>query len=652
MLSAWAGAAPSVAAALLALLLPGLAVAWAAGLRGTALWGLATPLSVSVVALSAVVAPWLGLRWGPVPVLLGTVAALPAALLVRRLAGGVGPREPRGVRVAAAVAAGVGSAAGALAVARGIGDPDRWPQTFDAVFHLNAVHRALETGTVSSLGVGSLAAPDRPSAFYPAAWHGLAALVAEVTGVGAVVAASAVAVAVAVLWPLGCLLLVRVAVGPSLPALVAAGVLAAGAGAAPFLLLSYGTLWPNALGTLLLPGALALAAAAAGVARRDPVGARRAWLLGLAVLPGLALAHPNVVVTAGLAAVLLVGAALEHRRRAGRLGGWRLSAAAAGWVALAAAAVWALGWSPAFAAQRATDWRARESLAQAAGEALLLAPQRLPVPALLAALAVTGLVVALRDPLLRWLAVCHLAACLLFVLAAGSDAPLGEALTGAWYNDAFRLGALLPVTGVPLAAVAVERGWALLTQTRPRLRLAAASGPWRGDVRPYAAVAAAVVAAAVLTQGFSVRENARVVGAWYRGTGLVGVEEQALLDRLAREVPEGTVVAGNPWNGSALTGALGDRAALFPHLNGAWGSDRTLLATSLADAADDPRVCEAAARLRVGYVLTGPSGFWTGDRRQRRYPGLEVAGRPGFEQVDSGGRLSLHRLVACRATAG
>jgi hypothetical protein len=112
------------------------------------------------------------------------------------------------------------------------------------------------------------------------------------------------------------------------------------------------------------------------------------------------------------------------------------------------------------------------------------------------------------------------------------------------------------------------------------------------------------------------------------------------------------VVAGNPWNGSALTGALGDRAALFPHLNGAWGSDRTLLATSLADAADDPRVCEAAARLRVGYVLTGPSGFWTGDRRQRRYPGLEVAGRPGFEQVDSGGRLSLHRLVACRATAG
>lgn len=633
----WLAAAPAVAAAMLVLVVPGGAVGWAVGLRGIPAWGAAAPLSVTVVALAAVGADLVGVRWGVAPVVGATALAAAAAWSLGRLLGAPRPADPRWLRGSGLSAMALGAGLCAAAVVTGVGSPDRVPQTYDAVFHLNAVQRALETGTVSSLRIGTLSSPERHSAFYPGAWHAVTALVAE-TGVSPVVAASAVSVALALVWPFGCVALVRQAIGPRLPALVAGGLLAGAFGAAPFLLLSYGTVWPNALGTVLLPPVLAAMVTAVGLSPRPAVDRRRSAVVVLAAVPALALAHPNVVVALAVYAVPLTAAALAWgpwRGRTLRAHGLRWGT----WLLGCGVLLWVVTGSSLFAATRGTDWRAAESLAQAAGEGLAVAPRGLPVAAVAAALSLVGLAAAALRPQLRWLFGCHIAVLGLFVLAAGSDSGLSQALTGPWYNDAFRLGALLPVTAVPLAALGVA---GLSRWATHRL-------PVRGRRRAPLVAAGAVLSTAALAglQGASVGTNGAVVQRWYGHAALAGPAEQRLFDELRDVVPAGSVIAGNPWNGSALAEAVGGRKVLFPHLSGSWGSERTTLASSLVDVRTDPVACAAAKRLRVEYVLAGPSDFWRGDRRQRLYAGLDVSPAAGFEPVAHGGRLTLYRVPTC-----
>ena len=634
----WTAAAPAVAAALATLLVPGLAVGWALGLRGIPVWGAAAPQSVTVLALGAVAADLLGVAWGAAPAAGAALLATLAAWGLGRLLGPRGDGDPRWLQGTALSAALLGAGLCAAAVVTGIGTPDRVPQTYDAVFHLNAVQRALETGSVSSLRLGTLSSPERHAAFYPGAWHAVTALVAS-SGVTPVVAASAVSVALGAVWPLGCVALVRQALAPRLPALVSAGLLAGAFGAAPFLLLSYGTVRPNALGTVLLPPVLGALVTALDLSPRPVVARRRSAVVVVGALPALVLAHPNVVVTTAVYAVPLTAAALAKdpwggqspSRRGLPWGGWALGCVGLFWVVTG---------SSLFAATRGTDWRAAESLAQAAGEAVLVAPRGLRVAALAATLVLVGAVTAARTARLRGLLGCHLVTAALFVLAAGSDSHLAQALTGPWYNDAFRLGALLPVTAVPLAALGVAEVARWVAQRVP----VGVTG------RRHLLAGAAVVVTAALAglQGASVGVNAGVVGQWYGDAALAGPAEQRLFAELRHMVPAGSIIAGNPWNGSALAEAVGGREVLFPHLSGSWGSDRSTVASSLVDVRTDPAVCAAARRLGVDFVLAGRSAFWRGDSRQRLYAGLDVSTDAGFRPVARGGRLTLYRVPNCQ----
>ena len=270
-------------------------------------------------------------------------------------------------------------------------------------------------------------------------------------------AANAVALAAAaVAWPLGCVALTRVAIGPAPAALAAAGALAGGVAASPVLLTGYGTLWPNALATALLPACLALLADLLDLGPRPTVPRPAGWALLAASAVGLGLAHPNAVVS-----LLVLGTAALVVGWWGR--GVRARALS---LAVAATVGWVVLLSPAFDAQRGTSWPARERMPQALGEWLALAPQRVPIPAVVAGLALVGCLVAAVRPGLRWLLAVHVTAGGLFVLVAGSDGRLARLVSGAWWDDPFRLAAVLGVAGVPLAAVGLD---AVLRRARARL---------------------------------------------------------------------------------------------------------------------------------------------------------------------------------------
>lgn len=627
----WVDAVPALGAALALVVVPGLLVVLVAGVRGVLAAALSPVLSVAVVAGTAVAAQMMGVRLGLAALVAGTAGALLVVGAVRcagRSTRGEEEVEADGWRPLWAGLLGAGAAAVALAVglARGMGAADRWPQTFDAVFHLSAVDHVQRTGDGSALTLGTIVVPGQASSFYPAAWHDLVALVASWTGLTAPVAANAVAlVAAAVVWPLGCVALTRVALGPSPVALTAGAALAGAVSASPVLLTGYGTLWPNALATALLPACLALLADLVGLGPSRAVPRWVGWPMLGAGAAGLALAHPNAVVT-----LAVVGGAALVVGWWGR-GVWRRAAS----LVAALAVGWVVTLSPAFDAQRATSWPARQRASQALGEWLLLAPQRVPIPLLVAGLALLGCVVAARRPALRWLLAAHLTAGALFVLVAGSDGRLSRLVSGAWWDDPFRLAALVGLAGVPLAALGVDTvvRWATVRLPRPA-------------ALPALVPLAALVAVVVVT-GLAVPDTARVVSTWYRPDSMLTPTERAFLGGIGDVVPAGERVVGNPWNGAALSGPLADREAVFPHLVGRWDPDRRLLATSLSTAAGTTPVCDALDRLDVGYVLTGPDGFWSGDPRRASYRGLEVAGRDGFVGVARAGRVTLWRVTAC-----
>ena len=596
--------------------------------------GLVPVLSAAVIAVTAVAGQAVGLPLGRASVVVGTAAAVLVVSGVRVLGAATGNHrgvEPDGWP---SLVAGLGgAAAGAVALgvglARGIGQADRWPQTFDAVFHLSAVDHVLRTGDGSALTLGALVTPE------PGSWL-LPGRVARPRGPRRLV--DRVRTADGGECRRGRRRCGRVAprvrrrhTGGRRP-----GPRCTGGGRSARR--GRGGI-PGPAHRLRHPVAQRAGdrppARLPGPARGPPrarAGTRRTAPGGLgavgAAVAGLGLAHPNAVVALAVvgAAALVVGWwGRGARRRA-------LSSRPP------PRSRWVVPLSPAFDAQRRISWPARERLPQALGEWPALAPQRVPVPLLVAGLALVGCVVAVRRPGLRWVLAVHITAGALFVLVAGSDGTVSRLVSGAWWDDPFRLAALVGLAGVPLAAIGARL---------PGPLGCGASATGRRSVHRHAAPGVAVALVVVVTGGLHSPDTARVVATWYRPDSMLAPAERTFVATIDDLVPEGQRVAGNPWDGAALTGPLAGREAVFPHLVGSWGPDRDLLATSLSAVATTDAVCAALARLNVGYVLTGPSGFWSGDPRRQEYDGLDVAGRPGFSGVARAGRVSLWRVTAC-----
>lgn len=640
----WLPALPVAAVAVAWILLPGLLAALALGLRGIVAVGVAPVLSVASIAVGAIVAGLAGIPWSP---LVAPVAALALGLLaaiVRLLRRGRRATRPDGWAPLLSGAAGLVAAAalGAITGILAMRRPAALNQTYDAVFHYNAVADIVDSRNASSLVVGTLTDPAATHAFYPAAWHDLVSLVL-LSGVGSVpVASNVVALVVAsVVWPSTCLVLVRQVLGRSVAAALLTPVVAVGFMALPWTLLSFGVLWPNLLGLTLVPVALAAVVTVCGVARDSAMTGAQAAVVGAVALVALGLAHPNTVFSLAALAVapVLWWATARLRLLAGSGRRGRAAGLAAAAALVGAAALYLIIASPLFAQVRAFDWAAFQTPPQAVGETLLNATNGKDAAWALSLVVVLGMVSALRDRPTRWLPVAHAVSALLFLLSSSLETPIAQALTGLWYNDSHRLAAMLPITGVPLAVLGLVAagGW-----------IAARVRGGSHGVAPTVATGALLV---LLTSGMYVRDHAEVVSAAYPRAEIATLlppPQRAFLERVGSLVPPDAVVAQNPWNGSALLWALTGRDVLFPHLAGAWTDDQRYLAQHLRRAAADPKVCRIADDLGVDFVLTGEARFWPWDGRKDQYPGLErLTGVPGFESVASGGGYRLYRLAAC-----
>ena len=658
-MSEWLPVLPPLVLCVGIVLLPGAGIAYAVGLRGIAAWGVAPSLGTTLLAGAAVLAPFMHLPWQPWLL----VAAAALAVLLAYLVGfavrprgkvptGYAARDPERTSWFALAGVGLGILLVLAAVLPGIQRPGEMVQSTDAVAHLNRLRQFLETDVFSSLG-----SPGHPA--YPSAFHDIAGTLAQVVpaladGTGILVAANLTAVAAAaVFWPLGMVALVRVALGRSAVLLIAGGLVSAAFTAFPYILMGWGVLWPNLLGTALLPGLLGPALVAVGCVAPVPGLPRRLAVFATAgAAPGLALAHPNALVSLVLFVVLAVGTrfALQWRRVGGEDG----HRAAVKLLVLTLVVVLGLLVVPQVSKQVADtasyDWGADGTLGPTLRDSALLGLQIGPLPWGLLAVMAIGLVVCVRRVRLRWVVVTWAACILLFVIASTGRPGWGSLLTGYWYNDKVRIGALATVPAALMAVVGTH------TVARWVSRVLAAFTPPMTDRtrRPWALAAVsgggALALVAVVTGGASHEQAGDIVDRYYHPGQpyqvlLTPADNQAL-GQLARLIPAGVVTANVPANGSAFLYAFHNQPVLFESLLLDPDPDHALIGEHLREAATRTDVCDALRREGVEYAITGPERYWL-NLYQRTSGITKLEEAPGFQQIGTAGRYKLFRIQAC-----
>ncbi|ALE07282.1 hypothetical protein AL755_20340 [Arthrobacter sp. ERGS1:01] len=658
-MTSWFEALPAFTAALLILGLPGAAVMAALRIRGLAAVCLAPAISVSILAVTAVVAPLIHLGWDWPVVLLGTAIAAGAAYLARRFIPALrtAAAETRPAMDRGTLAAVVAGTLTALAITTTIlvltaGSPEQFTQGYDSVFHLNATENAVRTSNASSFAISGFILPAGNTVFYPAAWHGLASLLVILTGISIPAATNILWLAVAgVVWPLSCVFLTRVLVGANRTALVAAAALAATFPAFPYILLQYGSAYPNGLSNAMVPVGIALVLLIIRPSARSPLEPAMALALIALFLPGAVMSQPNgvfsilLVLTPLLA--FLVFAWLRTGFRRGKRRGWGRIALL---LVILAGSTGALFLVPQI-----------RSLFNYTSPAFLFFPLALlrnftqaPAPTWFPAIALTALMIigawaAFRVHQLRWPLFSLILVSFTYPLATGTNQEFANAVMAPWWDNPERIAALMPLVAVPLAAIGLA--WLIKFLIAKYPRGLAFAAPRRA--RTTAVMGLAVVVAFSnpglwqMTGAVATMYN---VPAKPNGVAQIDADELALIHRLGQLTTPRDVIANNPYNGSALAMSLAGRDMLFPYSSQtSFSTDQYTLRFWLNRVGSDQAVCDAAKRLGVTYLLDfGTNYIPAFDNPVSIYPGVTLAGGSrGFTLVARDGHAALYKLTLC-----
>jgi hypothetical protein len=658
----WVTLVPAILTALLLVAVPGLIVLYLLNIRGLALWALAGPIGITLLAVSAVVAGLLHAAYSIWSLVLGTLI-VGVACLIRPRSSAASPQARLGTSgtmtaqpkrplqpVWAIICLTLAGAVILWRLVTIIGSPDNISQTFDDIYHLNSVRYILETGNASSLTVGQLVDPGNAWAMYPAAWHDYVALVAQLSGVGVPEAVNSVNIVICcVIWPAGAMYLVDTVVSSSMTARGLAAVGTAGFSQFPYLMMDFGVLYPTLLATALVPPALAILVRAVDPEKRAGEAGQGAWLAAALVIPGLALAHPS-----GILAVLAFGMpwlawrwlrAFKLARSQGKRQTILVSVTAA-----AFSGAFYVVWKYLRPDPAAATWEPYQSLAQAFGEVVTASAMGRPVPLALAVLLVCGLYASYRNRRF-WLALtAFVIGSALYVVVSGFwFGRFRGFLTGGWYSDSNRIAALLPIVTLPVVVIGglwlkdVLLAYAGRNQLRVSSRVTGTRAV--AMVLPLALIVAFVALTQFRTIGSEIG-NAAQNFQFRSDSALLSSDERSLLQRLPEFVPDGETVIGSPWTGASLVYAYTGRPALLPHTQGTHGPDADIILDKLNKASSDPRVCAALDRLNSRFVLDfGTREVHDGNHQ---YRGLEDLSRaPGFEKVYKVGEAVLYRISAC-----
>lgn len=642
----WLDAVPTIFAATAVLMAPGILLAYAMRARGFAIFALAPLFSVSLISVTAVLCPFIGVPWSVLPVLALAGAASAVAFGISGLTRTIWrPQRAFDTRFVFAL---LGTLLAVVIIGARLvyafGSPDNISQTYDNIFHLNAIQYILHTHQASSLTVGGMTGIP----FYPAGWHAVVSLTAQLSGASIPVAVNATNLVIgAVVWPIACILFCQQVLGQAKMAALLAGVLSAAFSAFPLMMVDFGVLYPNLLSISLLPAIVALGIQSLHLSAVPDFPPPMRYLALLVAIPGIALAHPSTLMAflAFLSPAVLFVFVKSWRR-------WRRT-----WLeSRKKALVWSSGlaagtvlvlltWQGVRPIAEAAFWPPIHSPLGSLWELATNSEMNRPPAIVVSVLMAVGIVVMSRHRNLWWALGLFGMACVLFIVVSSfSPGRLRDFVTAIWYNDSYRLAALIPTAAVLMATFGAA--WLVrLVQGRIELRLSRQGGLRGAD--PHSVVAArlasvapslgalAIVVLVLLTQLGGVQYAADKAHGSYQLTAdsqLITRDEMAVLRDMVPLVPEDAVVAANAWNGSALAYALSNRRTIQLHvLSSSFTLDDKIVLDSLREAKTNPSVCPAVRALHVSYVLD--------------FGGQEINGgshpAPGLDNLEGSGVATL-----------
>lgn len=624
------------------LFVPGLLLGRAIGLRWLWLFALAPLISLTLLSGAAVLLPRLGQRWElPGAAAFAVVFGLLVTVLFRVVLRPKFDFAPHMLR----------ESAPALLLAMivllaqftyAVGSFSDISQTYDNVFHLNAIRHVELTGHASPFLIGSFASPDSAPDFYPSMWHAAVQLVQQLSGNSIPIAINVFNMALmATVWPLGVLLLARGFTGLSRLGVWIAALLAVSFPAFPLLMLFYGVLYPYFMGLVMLPAALALILNLLRVTPTPPIAKLLPQIiLLLGIVPGMMLTHPQAVfgvlalsVPAVIVATFTNFAKLDVKRR---------------WLRLSLLAVFIVsGLCLLIVLRRGFRWGTRMEFAEALQQTLLLNLWGYGTPILFAVTVLVGVVATCRRPFhpvkFTLLGIWAVGAAL-FLVSAGVPYLLLRFPTLIWYADAPRLASLFVIAAIPILASTLTTLFARLSDSKWLARSMMNS---RLRALMTSLLVSVFFAFSLGLAGFGQAfTDARKTYALNNESALLSSDEKKLLEELDEIVPAGDVVVGSPWTGASLAYAIAAREALLPHiLMGKLSAERTLLTQELDEAVAGGEVCAAVAKLRAYWVLDFGSLEVHGE--EHVYPGFDTFPDDKFTLVKQIGAAKLYRVTAC-----
>ena len=683
-LATWIDVIPMLLAIIGALFLPGGLIVVACGRRSPMdVAALGPVVSVTVAGISGIVADWIGISWGWVTYVMSALIVLSTVVVIRSLAGGkwtASAVRPSGVSWRSWLPAVSGVCLSAVTttvrLVSVVASPDQVTQNYDTVFHDNVVAHIIQTGQATSLHALEPIRDVYPIAFQQfAALGGLA--VPSMTAPAAIICAWLVFAAV--LWPIGILYLVRSICDVSPVTDFIAPVLAAVAGASPFLLLDWGTLYSMFAGQILLPVLLAVCWQ---WCLRDWSAGWHRCLGGLCwiVVAGLAvsLAHFRVVMTFCVVALPLValwvyrfGKMLLNRHGKHF---FLLFTGAFSVVVLTILSIGLVVFAKMYLVDSSRPISDRLNGDQAlptdtilgaigrylTGTAVDSNGTQLPtdwIIVILLLVGVIGTLICTRGTNRAIGAVLVASFVLLGVIVvscAGTHADWAKIVTALWYKDQRRPFSAWPVVSIPIICFGLRMigtRWELHNRNKPQMnspKLAAAID----NISRFVVCLLAAVSCIASPQMYGMMGTLSTVYAFADNESdapMLSEDEYLLLKRLNEHVPADEMVISDPWNGSAFMLSVGGRTPFYAHLYMNWDYDHAYLASNFHNIDSDPEVCRIMERNNLHWYLDMGGSFTDPDDPQHVvFQGL-VPVPDALEAIDSQGRATLYRITACSA---
>jgi len=426
----------------------------------------------------------------------------------------------------------------------------------------------------------------------------------------------------------------------------------------PGLLLFWGVLFPNLLGYALLPAFVALLLHMIQLmARREYSFVLSLSLTILVGLGGLALVHPNAVVSAAVFAVpMLLGGVVQVLRTRGASTRERLVGTGV-LVALIAGCVTI--WLSLRPSEEASDlWTAIMSEGEAVYQFLFLGLENANplggnfAPAyLLGFLALWGVGYLLYKRRNLWLIGSWMLVGYMWIIAA--SVPRGDfrlLMVAPWYTDHFRLAALVVFPAVLLAGIglggAVEGIFVRIMHAIPREKHAKVAPAMMG-----ASMVLVLAVAGLSSRTPAMHDATLQVAERYKVTptsDILNQDEMNVINEIPKIVPKDDVIVNNPWDGSAYIYALADRHLTSYHFEFQTSPQYAALLNDLKDARTNPEVCREVNQYKAHWYVHLENQGNFGPAQQKNYDGMVAAiDTDVLTPVYSSGPMTLYRISAC-----